>query len=223
MDGFNVIDEIAKSLQNMFSRIGDILPTLISALIILILGWLIAKVIKWLLLKLLRAINVDTLADKVGVNDYLVKGGVKKKTSGLLATLGYWIVMFTMLTMFFNTLGLDVVSNLLTDVVHYLPNIIVACLLLIVGMYLAEFVSSLVVAALKGGDFDSPHVVGKIAYTAVLFFTVALVLDQLNIGGDIIRNVVTVIMSGAGLAFAIAFGLGGKDWAASLLNKYLRK
>ncbi len=223
MDGFKVIDEIQKSLQNTFGKIGDFLPTLISALIILIIGWIIAKIIKWALLKLLRAVKIDNVADRVGINGYLAKGGIRKKSSGLIATLGYWTVMFTVLTMFFNTLGLDVVSNLLTEVISYIPNIIIACLLLIVGMYLAEFVSGLVVGALKGGDFENPEFVGRIAYGAVMFFTIALVLDQLGIGQNIVNTVVTVIMSGAGLAFAIAFGLGGKDWAAGIMNKYLKK
>ncbi len=223
MDGFKVIDEIQKSLQNTFGKIGDFLPTLLSALVILIIGWIIAKMIKWALLKVLRAVKIDTVADNVGINGYLTKGGIKKNASGLIATLGYWTIMFTVLTMFFNTLGLDVVSNLLTEVISYIPNIIVACLLLIVGMYLAEFVSGLVVGALKGGDFENPDMVGRIAYGAVMFFTIAIVLDQLGIGQNIVNTVVTVIMSGAGLAFAIAFGLGGKDWAAGIMNKYLRK
>lgn len=223
MDGFQVIDEIQKSLQNTFGKIGDFLPTLLSALVILIIGWFIAKMIKWALIKVLRAIKIDTVADNVGINGYLAKGGIKKNASGLIATLGYWTIMFTVLTMFFNTLGLDVVSNLLTDVISYIPNIIIACLLLIVGMYLAEFVSGLVVGALKGGDFENPDMVGRIAYGAVMFFTIAIVLDQLGIGANIVNTVVTVIMSGAGLAFAIAFGLGGKDWAAGIMNKYLKK
>ncbi len=223
MDGFKVIDEIQKSLQNTFGKIGDFLPTLLSAIVILIIGWIIAKIIKWALLKVLRAVKIDAVADRVGVNGYLAKGGIKKKSSGLIATLGYWMIMFTVLTMFFDTLGLEVVSNLLTDVISYIPNIIVGCLLLIVGMYLAEFVSGLVVGALKGGEFENPEFVGRIAYGAVMFFTIAIVLDQIGIGQNIVNTVVTVIMSGAGLAFAIAFGFGGKDWAAGILNKYLKK
>jgi hypothetical protein len=86
-------------------------------------------------------------------------------------------------------------------------------------MYLAEFVSGLVVGALKGGGYDNAEMVGRISYGAVMFFAIAIVLEQLGIGGDIVNTVVTVIMSGAGLALALAFGLGGREWAGNLINK----
>jgi len=147
---------------------------------------------------------------------------LKTGASGIIAKLGYWIVMLTVLILFFNTLGLESVSGLLQDVIKFIPNIIVACILLIVGMYLAEFVSGLVVAALKGGDFDNPNFVGRIAYGAVMFFTVAIVMNQLGIAEDLVNNVVGIILGGLGLATAIAFGLGGRDWAGRVINKYTK-
>ncbi len=216
---FDLGNTIKNSLVGTFNSIGDFLPTLISALVLLLIGWIIAKIIKGILSRVLKAVNFDSVADRVGVNGFLAKGGMKHRASSLVATLGYWIVMFTTLVTFFNTLGLDVVSDLLTDVIKYIPNIIVGCLLLVVGMYLAEFVSGLVVGALKGGGYENAEFVGRLAYGAVMFFAVAIVLEQLGIGGNIINTVVTVIMSGAGLALALAFGLGGREWAGNLINK----
>lgn len=221
-DVFNLGNTIKNSLTGTFNSIADFLPTLISALVLLLIGWIIAKIIKGVLSRVLKAVKFDDIADKVGVNGYLAKGGMKHRASSLVATLFYWIVMFTTLVTFFNTLGLDVVSDLLSDVIKYIPNIIVGCLLLVVGMYLAEFVSGLVVGALKAGGYNNPEMIGRIAYGAVMFFAIAIVLEQLGIGGNIINTVVTVIMSGAGLAFALAFGLGGRDWAAGLINKNLK-
>jgi len=210
---------IKSSLVGTFNSIAEFLPTLISALVLLLIGWIIAKIVKGILSRVLNAVNFDSVADKVGVNGFLAKGGMKHRASSLIATLGYWIVMFTTLVTFFNTLGLEVVSDLLTDVIKYIPNIIVGCLLLVVGMYLAEFVSGLVVGALQGGGYNNPELIGRISYGAVMFFAVAIVLEQLGIGGNIINTVVTVIMSGAGLALALAFGLGGREWAGNLINK----
>jgi len=216
----DVLSQIQQSLQGSFDSIATFLPSLFGALIILLIGWLIARSLKWALYKVLKTVKFDDLADKVGVNNYLHKGGIKQGASGVIAKLGYWIVMFTVLILFFNKLGLTTVSDLLSDVIKFIPNIIVGCVLLIVGMYLAEFVSGLVVAALKGGDFDNPNLVGRIAYGAVMFFTVALVMNQLGIAPDLVNNVVSIILGGLGIAVAIAFGLGGKDWAAGLINKY---
>jgi hypothetical protein len=216
---FNLGNTIKGSLTGTFNSIGDFLPTLLSAVVLLIIGWIIAKIVKGVLSRVLKAVKFNDLADKVGVNGFLAKGGMKHRASSLVATLGYWIVMFTTLVTFFNTLGLEVVSDLLTDVIKYIPNIIIGCLLLVVGMYLAEFVSGLVVGALKGGGYDNAEMVGRISYGAVMFFAIAIVLEQLGIGGDIVNTVVTVIMSGAGLALALAFGLGGREWAGNLINK----
>jgi len=215
-------DQLQTALQGTYDTTAKFLPQLISAIVLLLVGWIIARALKWALYKVLKAVKFDNLADKVGINGYLAKGGLKTGASGIIAKLGYWIVMLTVLILFFNTLGLESVSGLLQDVIKFIPNIIVACILLIVGMYLAEFVSGLVVAALKGGDFDNPNFVGRIAYGAVMFFTVAIVMNQLGIAEDLVNNVVGIILGGLGLATAIAFGLGGRDWAGRVINKYTK-
>ena len=217
-----ILESIKASLTGTFESIASFLPTLFSALVILLIGWIIAKIVKGILIRVLKAVNFDGIADRVGVNGFLAKGGMKHRASSLLATLFYWIVMFTTLVTFFNKLGLDVVSNLLSDVILYIPNIIVGCVLLVVGMYLAEFVSGLVVGTLKGGGYENAEFVGRLSYGAVMFFAIAIVLEQLGIGGNIINTVVTVIMSGAGLALALAFGLGGREWASGIIQKYFK-
>lgn len=215
---FQFLDAIKASLTNTFNTVGEFLPKLFSALIILLVGYIIAKIIKWAAYKLLKTVKFDSLADKVGVNSFLAKGGLKTRASGLMAKLVYWIIMFTTLTLFFDALGLEMVTDLLKTVIAYIPNILISCVLLIVGMYLAEFVSGIAVAALKGGDFTNPELVGRIIYFAVMFFVVAIVLDQLGIGQNIIQTIVTAITGGAGLAFAIAFGWGGKDKAKQIIE-----
>ncbi len=218
-----ILETIKASLTGTFDSIATFIPVLIGALIILLIGWIIAKIIKGVLSRVLKAVKFDDLADKVGINGFLAKGGMKHRASSLVATLFYWIVMFTTLVMFFNALGLEVVSDLLSDVIKYIPNIIVGCILLVVGMYLAEFVSGLVVGALKGGGSGhNAEFIGRLSYGAVMFFAITIVLEQLGIGGNIINTVVTVVMSGAGLALALAFGLGGREWASGIIQKYLK-
>jgi len=217
----NVVSSIQVALQNTWSTIAGFVPTLISALIIWIIGWFIARSLRWAATKVLKAVQFDDLADRLGINEFLGKGGMKHKASSLIATLIYWIIMFTVLVMVFNTLGLEVVSDLLNKVILFIPNIIVACILLVVGMYLAEFVSGLVAGALKGGNFSSPDMVAKIAYYAVMFLTVTLALNQLNIGDGIIDNIVQIVLGALGIALALAFGLGGRDWAKKQIDNYL--
>ena len=127
--------------------------------------------------------------------------------------------MLTVLILFFNKLGLPEVSGLLSDVIAFIPKLIVGCILLIVGMYGANFLRDLAVSTLKAGGFSSPNLVGNIAYGGVMFLVVSMVLNQLGIGGDIVNTLVTSVLGGLSIAAAIAFGLGGKDWAAKQINK----
>ena len=207
------------ALGGTFSTVGNFLPKLVSAIIILIIGYIIAKIVGGIVVRVLRAIKFNSVADKVGINSTLAKSGLKSDASGLLGKMGFWMVMFTTLILFFNNLGLTAVSDLLQQAVAFIPKLLVGCILLIIGMYAANFLKDLVIATLKGGGFQSPNLVGNITYGAVMFLVVSMVLNQIGIGGDIVNTLVTSVLGGLSIATAIAFGLGGKDWAASMIKK----
>lgn len=219
----DVVVAIKESLSSTFNGFAAFIPKLFGALVILLIGWLIARAIKFALSKVLKAVNFDALTEKVGINGYLAKAGLKARGSDLIAKLGYWIVMFTVLVMFFNSLGLEAVSGLLNDVIKFIPNIIVACILLVVGMYLAQFVQGLAEGALKAGGFSNPGLVGKIAYGAVMFLAVTLVLNQLHIGDGILDKIISIVLGALGLGLSLAFGLGGQDWARKTINSLTDK
>jgi hypothetical protein len=218
-----IIEIIKQTLAGILTTFGETLVKLAGALVVLLIGWLIAKIVKWGVKKLLKTINFDGITARLGINNFLVKGGITTAPSSLGASLFYWLIMLVVLVTFFNSLGLEVVSKLLNDVILFIPNIIISCVLFILGMYLADFVRTLVVTALRGSGSDYADLAGRLVHAAVVFFTVAVILTQLNIGTEIIETLVQVVVGGAGLAFAIAFGLGGKDWAKDLVDKYLRK
>ena len=219
----NAVGETADALTGAFngmaSTVGNALPGVISAFVILFIGYIVAKIVKSALSRVLRAVKFNDVADKVGINSMLSKGGLKSDASGLMGKLGYWGIMLTVLILFFNKLGLPEVSGLLSDVIAFIPKLIVGCILLIVGMYGANFLRDLAVSTLKAGGFSSPNLVGNIAYGGVMFLVVSMVLNQLGIGGDIVNTLVTSVLGGLSIAAAIAFGLGGKDWAAKQINK----
>lgn len=220
------LGNLGNSLQAMYTSFAEYVPTLLGALVLLIIGYIVAKVVKGVLTKVLQSVKFDNLADKVGINGYLAKGGMKSKASSLMAGMGYWMVWLTVLNMFFNKLGITSVSTLINDIVSYIPNILVACLLLIIGMFGANFVSGIAKTALKGSGFKQADLVGNIVYGAIMFLAVSIALGQLGVGGGILNTIINSFLSALGLGlagfFAIAFGLGGKDWAAGILNKYAK-
>lgn len=219
----NIVETITRSLAETFNGFAAFIPKLFGAIIILLIGWLIARAIKFALSKILKALKFDDLTEKVGINGHLAKAGMKSRGSDLIAKLGYWVVMFTVLILFFNSLGLGMVSDLLSDVIKFIPNIIIACILLVIGMYLAQFVQGLVLAALNTGGFSNPAMVGKIAYGAIMFLVITMVLNQLGIGEGILDNIISIVVGALGLALSIAFGLGGVEWAKGMLGKITKQ
>lgn len=217
MDAIAIVQQ---ALINFFNTAAAFMPKLIGALIILIIGWILAKIVKWAAARILKAVRFDALTDRLGINSFLKKGGMTQSSAGVLSSLVYWVIMLAVLNVFFNSLGLEVVSNLLNDVILYIPNILVGCLLLVVGMYLAEFVSGLVVGALRGAGFENAELMGNITNYAIMFFVVSIVLTQLGIAEDIIETIVGIVLGALGLALSLAFGLGGREWAAKVLDKY---
>ena len=142
----------------------------------------------------------------------------------LISDMIYWIIMLAVWVMFFNSLGLEVISNLINQVILFIPNLIVACLIIAVGMYLGDFVEKIVIATLNStGQSANAGTLASIAKGGVIFLTATIALSQLGIGGNVISTVVQSVFGGLALAFGIAFGMGGKDWAGGLVNKYLGK
>ncbi len=224
--GFDVIATAQEAVGGMATKFAEFIPTLLGALLILIIGWIIAKMVKWAILRVLKAVRFDTLIEKTHVDEYLAKGGITTKVSGIIASLFYWSIMLSVLLLFFNNLGLEAVSDLINQIVAYLPKIFVGIILLIVGVYIANFVESLVVTPLRNMDFKGADLVGKGVKFFILFTVISMVLSTLGIGGDIIPNLfttfTTALIGGAGLGAAIAIGLGGKDKAAELIQRYIK-
>lgn len=210
---------LENSLGTTFNTVGAFLPKLIGALIIWIIGSFVARAIRWAVEKILTSIKFNDITDKIGLNEKLRAGGIKGGASTLMSKLVYWMIMITVYMLAFNALGLEVVTDLLTSVVQFIPKIIVACILLIVGMFLADFVRDMVKAALKTGSFDNPNLVSNIAYYAVMFLAVTMAINTVGIGGEIVNTVVTAVFGSLSLGLAIAFGLGGRDAAARTINK----
>jgi hypothetical protein len=173
----------------------------------------VAKIIQWIVWRLSHAFGIDNLAKKSGVHTFLEKRGIKKGFSGILSSICFWAIILIVLVGFFNSLGFQIVSDLLNQIILFIPNLLIACVVIILGFYLAEFISSLVVSSLEENNFENPSLVGKLVFYSISFFTI-------GIGEGIISNLVSIFFGSVGLAFAIAFGFGGQKWAESIIKKY---
>lgn len=220
MEQFNIFFE---SLRSFMLQLGSFLPKILGAIVILIIGWIIAKIIKMLVVRVLKLFRFDYLTEKSGIEKFLKDGGVKLTSVEILGALVYWLIMLIVLLAAFNSLGLSVASDLFRQIILYIPNVFVAVAILIIGLFLANFVSEILLTYLKNVGVQKSEVMSQISYYAVVIFAVLIALDQLNIGTDIINSAFKYIIGGACLALALAFGLGGREWAANVLERFWKK
>ena len=214
------LDLQLEPVRAILLQIGAFLPRLLIAVVVVIAGWLIAKVVRIAVTKALRAINFNVLTERSGLDGFLRQGGMLGDTTTLFGVLVYWLVILAALLIAFNGLGLTYITELLSRVVWFVPNVFVALLVLAFGSYFARFVGDAVVTYCRNIKLQDAALLGKVAQYAIMVFVVMIALDQIKVGGDVVRQSFPVILAGVVFALALAFGLGGKDWAAERIEHW---
>jgi flagellar biosynthesis protein FliQ len=214
------MEVLLEPVRAFLRQIGDLLPRLLLALVVLLAGWLLAKLARYAVSRALRAVNFNVVTERAGMDSFLRNGGIKSDTTEILAVLCYWLVILAALIIGFNSLGLVYVTDLLSKVVLFVPKLMVAILVLAFGAYFARFVGNAVCAYCRNVHIQDAELLGRIAQYALITFVVLIALDQVNVGGDIVRETFLVILAGVVFAFALAFGLGGKEWAQEMLERW---
>jgi flagellar biosynthesis protein FliQ len=213
-------DVVIEPLRAFLVQVGAYLPRLAVAVVVLIAGWLIAKAIRFAAVKALRALNFHVLTERAGIDGFLQQGGTERDTTDVFGAVIYWVVVLVALVIAFNGLGLTHVTELLTRVLLFLPKLLVGLLVLIFGAYFGRFVGNAVQTYFRNVGVSDADLLGRIAQYAIVVFVVLIAVDQLDIGGDLVQNTFLILLGGVVLALALAFGLGGRDWAAGLLARW---
>jgi len=216
----NNLEMSLEPLRGFLISAGEFLPRIVLALLVLLAGWIVAKMVRFAIARGLRAVNFNVLTERAGIDGFLRDGGIQTDTAGILALLFYWLVILASLIIGFNLLGLTYITDVLGRVVLFLPKVMVALLILAFGAYFARFVGNAVTAYCRNVHIQDADILGRLAQYAILAFVVLIALDQVNVGGDIVRQTFLIVLAGVVLALALAFGIGGKDWAAEMLERW---
>ncbi|MGH7545696.1 MAG: mechanosensitive ion channel family protein [Gemmatimonadota bacterium] len=214
-----MMDIIGESVGTFLRGLGAFLPRILAAIVILVVGWIVARILRAGVARGLTMANFPRLAKQAGIEDFLGKGGVRRSSSDVLATLVYWLVMLMVLVTAVNALRLEAASRLLGQVLLYIPNVIAAVIVIVVGMYAAGFVATLVRTAVANAGIEEAGFAAEVARYGLVIFTFAIALNQLGIGKNLIAPAVLIVFGAAGLAAAISVGLGAKD----VVGRYLQK
>ena len=208
--------EISDSLQQGLDELIAFLPRLIGFLIILLIGWLIARVVKALVVKALHGVGVDRALSGGSAGPYVARAMPDARPSEVIGTIVFWFLFLGALAIAVSQLGIDALDNFLQAIVAYLPNIVVAILIFVIAGALAAAVSGLVSRTL--GDTATGKIAGTAAPVLIMGIATFMILDQLNIAPAIVEITYIALLGSVALGMAIAFGLGGRDVAARLLE-----
>jgi hypothetical protein len=215
-------DIVRNSLLTLWGGVAMFLPQFIAAVVVFLVGWLIAELLGKLAYHIVKILHVDNALSKVGFRQAWERSGFRLNTPMLFYELVKWFFVVVFLMAATNILGLVQVSEFLRTVVFYLPNVIVAAVILLIGILVAKFSEGLVRASVKAAGLMSANFLGAVTKWAVVVFSLLIALAQLQVAGDIIKIVITGLIAAGALAMGLAFGLGGVKHAEQMIGD-LRK
>ena len=210
--GTAIVTGVAAAFAAFFSA----LPSVIGALLILVIGWIIAGWIGGLLARALRIIRFDQLADRAGVTTFLERAGIHADPAGVLGGVVKWYVRLVFVLMAANAVGLTAVSTIVNEILAFIPNLLVAVLILAGFAWLAGLTRGVVHAALGGSSLPNGEAIANIAYVTVFAFGIVAAADQLGVASTLINTLFAGVVLAFALAFGLAFGLGGREEAAQI-------
>ncbi len=214
----NQIDIFLASLNEFWTQIITFFPKLLAVAVIIFFGWICARLACIGVKHILDLAHFDKFASKSGLESFLQHSEFELTISGIISNVIYWLVILMFVITGANTLGLTEVADMLHQLANYLPKIIVAILVLIFGTLLARFINRLVFAWLHSIKFEGALTISTSAEYAIQIFTLFVALEQLDIGTQLLTAFFIIIFGAIFLALAIAFGLGGKEWAAKVID-----
>lgn len=216
----NWMEILMSSLQSFGVQLMGAIPAIFGAIIILLIGWLFAKLISGSIAKLLKVAKFDDLAEKFNITDMLQRANVNMASSDFVGRFVYWIILLLVIISAADTLGWSSVSNEISKLIGYLPNLFIAIVFFVIGTYIAAFVRDIIKGAASSLSISTGKIISSVVYY-LLFIIVALTaLEQAGVDTSIITSNLLIIMGAVLTAAAISYGFASKDLLANILAGY---
>lgn len=197
---------------------GDILPNLLGALVIIFAGYLLARLLEKLIERFLRRLHFNQMLERGGVTQAVERSGTHVNPTKVLSTLIFWLVMFAVILIAANALGLDSLANVFSELVSYIPQVIAAIVIILVGIVLGNFVGGLIGAS--AGALYGGRALARIGRGGVVLLAIFMALQELGIANEIVTTAFAILFGAIALALALAFGLGNRDLAGEIVREW---
>ena len=206
-------------LQASFSQVfGELVPNLLGALVIVFAGYLLARLLEKLIERFLRRIRFNQLLERGGVTQAVERSGASVNPTKVLANLVFWLVMFAVILIAANALGLESLANVFSELVSYIPQVIAAIVIILVGIVLGNFVGGLIAAS--AGALYGGRALARVGRGGVVLLATFMALQELGIANEIVTTAFAILFGAIALALALAFGLGNRDLAGEVVREW---
>lgn len=213
-------DVFSSSLTNLWYGFISFVPNLLGAIILFIIGWLVGSFVAKAITHLLDMLKLNKLFESAGVEGFMARAGLKLNASGFIGTIIKWFLIVVFLMASLEIIGLTQVNDFLREaVLYYLPKVIIAAFVLIIATVIADAMKKLVLASAKAANVKSANMLGSITLYAIWIFAFIIALAELGIASAFMQILFTGFIAALAIALGLAFGIGGKDVAAKILNK----
>ena len=216
-------DAMFTSLVAAMALFFSAIPKILGFLVIIIAGWFIASLIEKGLASVLRTVRFNELAQRAGLTDFVKKMGVDTDPAGMIALLVKWFVRLIALVVAFDALGLPAVSEVLRALLLWLPNVVVAMVVLVIGGLAARALSNVVRGAAGEAGLENAHFLAKVASAVVWTFAIVVAVNQLGIATQLVNTLFMAVVGAMAIAIGLAFGLGGRETAAEIVRNWYSK
>jgi hypothetical protein len=205
-------------LRSSVLQVVEYIPALFGALIILFAGYLLARLVERAVDRLLRRIRFDALLERGGVMEVVERSGSHVNPIRVIANLVFWLLMFAVIVLASNALGLQSLADVFSELVSYIPSVIAAIVIIIVGIVLGEFVGGLILAS--AGALHGGTALARIGRGGVILLAIFMALQQLNLATEIVTTAFAILFGAVALALALAFGLGNRELAGEVTREW---
>ena len=216
-----VTSTFSERLEQSFALLGEFVPALFGALVILFAGYLVAKVVEKGTKSLLRRLHFNRLLERGGVLQAVERSGSSLNPAKVIANLLFWVVMFAVLLIAASAIGLDSLANVFTELMSYIPSVIAAIVIIILGIVLGGFVGGLIMAS-AGGLHGGPWL-ARIGRGGVIVLAVFMALQELGIATDIVTTAFAILFGAVALALSLSFGLGNRELAGEVTRDWYER
>lgn len=223
-NGFSLQSALDSVLHSLTDAVAGFLPKALTALGVFLVGYILAKIAAKVIRTVFDKFRINDLLERVGLTETLGKLGIQGTPGLLLSRLAYYLILALFIQSAAQSVGLVAVSGAISTIFSYLPNLLAAAIVMLVGMLVAQFAGGAVTRSARDSGVEFAPILGRIVSTLILFVVGLMAVTQLRIDTEIIRSVVLIVLSGSVVGLALTFGLGSRDITRNLIaGFYARK